>query len=395
MKYDLIVVGAGFSGSIMARKFAEEQNKKVLLIEQRNVVSGNMYDELDKYGILVQRYGPHFFYTNKWWLVEYLSQYCEMVEHNLKMLSYLDERYVQLPFNFQTVLQLAGPKKGEILLQKLRAAFIGRDRVPVFELLENEDEDIRWYGNLLFDKAYRTYTAKQWGLTTEQIDKSVLNRVQMVMGFDERYINKDFQYLPKEGFYKLIQNIVAHPNIELRLNTDALQYISFDSDKKKLLFEGQAIPLLIFTGAIDELFGEKFGKLPYRAVEFEYRYEKVDRKFPCDAVSYPQADGYTRETEYKNFNYIQVDTPYTVIAREYPMEYDKYGKKGNNPCYPIINDENVALYRRYVEEAEKYDNLFLCGRLAEYKYYNMDMVIESTLEKYEKIKGYLDKYNEK
>ena len=196
---DIIIVGTGFSGSILARKIAEECGRKVMVVEKRDHIGGNMYDEYDQYGILVQKYGPHFLNTNKYFIIEFLEQYGELFPHDTHLLSFIDGRYVQLPFNFRTVQQLVGAKKSEGLLKKLREAFYGRDRVPILELVDHADPDISEYGNLLFEKAYRTYTSKQWGLQPEQIDKYVLDRVPMAMSFDARYLNKDFQFLPGGG----------------------------------------------------------------------------------------------------------------------------------------------------------------------------------------------------
>ena len=172
-----------------------------------------MFDSYDEHGILIQRYGPHFVNTNKYFVIEFLEQYAELFPHDTKLLSYIDGNYVRLPFNFRTAQQLVGAKKSEGLLAKLREAFCGRDRVPILELVEHEDAEIRDYGTLLFEKAYRTYTSKMWGLQPEQIDKYVLDRVPMAMSFDERYLNKDFQYLPKAGFTKLFERMLDHPNI--------------------------------------------------------------------------------------------------------------------------------------------------------------------------------------
>lgn len=382
--YDVVVVGAGFSGSIFARRLAEEKNMRVLLVEQRPHVAGNMYDETDQYGILVQRYGPHLFSTNKYWIVEFLEQYAELVVHETKILSYIDGEYVRLPFNFRTLQQLVTPAKSEALLEKFRMCFQGRDRVSVFELIEHQDEDIRAYGNLLFEKAYRTYTAKMWGMEPDQIDRSVLNRAMMSLGYDERYQNKDFQYLPKYGFTKLFERMLDHPNITVRLNCDALEHIVLDCDRGVALFDGEEFKQVIYTGAIDELFCQKYGKLPYRSLKIEYRYEKHEKGYalPCQVISYPQADGYTRDTEYKQINYLDnLDTPYTVIAREFPLPYDKHSSDGNVPYYPVINKENLDMFALYADEAKKFTNLYLCGRLADYKYYNMDLIIENAFEK--------------
>lgn len=390
--YDIVVVGAGFSGSIFARRLAEEKGQRVLLVEQRPHIAGNMYDELDQHGILVQRYGPHLFSTDKYWIVEFLEKYAELVVHETKILSFIDGEYVRLPFNYRTLQQLVTPAKAEPLLKKFRSNFQGRDRVSVFELIEHPDDDIRNYGNLLFEKAYRTYTAKMWGLEPDQIDRSVLNRAMMSLGYDERYQNKDFQYLPKYGFTKLFERMLDHPNITIRLNCDALEHITLDYESGIALFDGERFKQIIYTGAIDELFQEKYGHLPYRSLDIQYRYEKHEKGYalPCQVISYPQAAGYTRDTEYKQINYLDdLDTPYTVIAREFPLPYDKHAERGNVPYYPVINQENLARFSLYANEAKKFSNLFLCGRLADYKYYNMDLIIENAFEKvaalYEKL----------
>ena len=386
--YDIIVVGAGFSGSIFARRLAEEKNQRVLLVEQRPHIAGNMYDELDAYGILVQRYGPHLFSTDKYWIVEFLEKYAELVVHETKILSFIDGKYVRLPFNFRTLQQLVTPAKAEPLLKKFRSEFEGKDRVSVFELIEHQDDDIRNYGNLLFEKAYRTYTAKMWGMAPDQIDRSVLNRAMMSLGYDERYQNKDFQYLPKYGFTKLFEQMLNHPNITVCLNCDALEHIQLDYEKRNVLFDGKLYKQIVYTGAIDELFQERFGNLPYRSLHIEYRYERHDNRFalPCQVISYPQAEGYTRDTEYKQNNYLDnMDTPYKVKAREFPLPYRKQEERGNIPYYPVINQENLARFSRYADEAKKFSNLFLCGRLADYKYYNMDLIIENAFEKTEQL----------
>ena len=387
----IIVVGSGFSGGILARKLAEECGRKVTIIEKRAHIGGNMYDEYDENGILVQKYGPHFLNTNKYFIIEFLEQYAELFPHDAKLLSFIDGNYVRLPFNFRTLQQLVGAKKSEALLAKMREKFAGRDRVPIFELVDSDDDDVREYGNLLFEKAYRTYTAKQWGLDPEDIDRSVLDRVPMAMNFDERYLNKDFQYLPKKGFTELFKNMLDHPNIEVQLNTDALDYIEFDEENKMITYGGETVELLVFTGAIDELFGLKYGRLPYRSLDIKYKYENKKSILPEEIVSYPQAPGYTRSTEYKKFTYaIDEDIPVSMTATEYPLQYDPESENANIPYYPIIAEDNIKLYEKYLKEAEKYGNIVLCGRLAEYKYYNMDICIEHALEKFEDIKKKLE-----
>lgn len=392
---DIIVVGCGFSGSILARKIAEELGHKVLVVEKRNHIAGNMYDELDDKGILVQRYGPHFFNTDKYFVIEYLEKYTELFKHNTKLLSYIDGEYIRLPFNFETLQQLVGARKSEHLLRKLREAFKGRDRVPVLELVNHSDADISEYGELLFEKAFKTYTAKQWGIGVDEIDKSVLDRVPMAMSYDERYLNKDFQYLPKNGYTKIFTNMLDHPNIEVKLSTDALDYIEFDENERKIRYDGNEIKCLIFTGAIDELFKHKYGDLPYRSLEFKYEYSDKESILPCEIVSYPQAEGYTRSTEYKKIMYNNKHIEGSMIATEYPLPYNRKADVGNIPYYPVITKESKELYNKYLQEVYKYDNIFLCGRLAEFKYYNMDICIEHALEYFNNVRVYLEKWDAK
>lgn len=391
--YDIIVVGTGFSGSIIARKMAEELNKKVLVLEKRSHIGGNAYDEKDHKGIIVQKYGPHYLNTNKYFIVDYLSKYTKMIPHDAKLFSYIDDNYVQLPFNFRTVQQLVGYDKSESLLKKLRDSFSGRDRVPVFELVNHEDEDVRNYGELLFEKAYKTYTAKQWGLNPDEIDKSVIERVPMAMNFDERYLNKDFQFLPENGFTEIFENMLNHPNIELQLDVDALDKLTFDEINNRVLYDGNEVKLLVFTGAIDELFKLKHGRLPYRSLNITYDYYEQDSVLPREIVSYPQAKGYIRKTEYKKINFHADDVKGTVVATEYPVAYTPELETGNIPYYPIITDDNTNQYLKYVDEVNKYGNIVLCGRLAEYKYYNMDTCIEHAFEKFEEIKQFLQNQN--
>lgn len=386
----IIIIGSGFSGSILARKIAEELNRKVLVLEKRPHIGGNMYDSYDEHGILIQRYGPHFLNTNKYFIIRFLQQYAELFPHTTKLLSFIDGNYIRLPFNFQTVQELIGAEKSESLLAKLRETFVDRDRVPILELIDHPDSEIHEYGTLLFEKAYRTYTSKMWGLQPEQIDKYVLDRVPMAMNYDERYLNKDFQYLPVKGFTELFRNMLDHPNITVELNVDALDRIEIQENTRKILYEGEAVDCVIYTGAIDELFHKKYGTLPYRSLDIRYEYFERNSVLPSEIVSYPQAPGYTRSTEYRKIMYDDSEVSGSVIATEYPLTYAPEAELGNIPYYPVNTKESDTLYQKYLEEAEQYKNLFLCGRLAEFKYYNMDICIEHALEYFDYIKTYLE-----
>lgn len=392
MNERIIIVGAGFSGSIIARKIAEELGKKVTVVERRNHIGGNAYDEYDeKTGILVQKYGPHFLNTNKYFIIEFLKKYAELFPHDTKLLSFIDGNYVRLPFNFKTVQQLIGAEKSEALLKKLRESFCGRDRVPILELVDHEDKDISEYGNLLFEKAYKTYVSKMWGIGVDKIDKYVLERVPMAMNYDERYLNKDFQYLPIKGFTEIFRNMLNHPNIEVLLNTDAFEHITFDEENGIVKYDNDEVKCLVFTGPIDELFGFKFGALPYRSLDIKYDYSEKNNVLPSEIISYPQAVGYTRSTEYRKIMFDDSAVKGSVVATEYPLQYDKNAEIGNIPYYPVVTEESKKIYEQYVGLTKNYNNIFLCGRLAEFKYYNMDICIEHALNYYENIAEYLKK----
>lgn len=380
----VVVVGAGFSGTILAREIAENMNKKVLVIEKRSQIAGNMYDELDEHGIRIQKYGPHVLVTNEWKVISYLSRFSEMVKHVVKEISLIDGQYVRLPFNFESVQQMLGFEKSETVINKMRKLFPGRDRVPVQELCNCEDTDVRDFANLLFEKSFRTYCAKQWDLPPEKLDISIMGRSAFAMSYDERYMNKDFQFLPRNGFTEMFSNMLDHPNIEVRLNTDALEHLELDNRLHEIFYDGEKVELLAFTGAVDELFNNKYGELPYRALDITYEWFDEEKKYPEKIISCPQAEGYTRMTEYKFFMEDWSGVRGTVIAKEYPSAYVK--GKSIAPFYPVITEETKARYAKYLQEAACYPNLYLCGRLAEFRYYNMDDCILHAFDIFERIK---------
>lgn len=380
----IIVVGTGFSGTIIARKIAEELDLPVQVIEKRNHIAGNMYDEWDQHGILVQQYGPHVLVTDRYSIIEYLSQFGELLPFTVKELSYMDGKYIRLPFNFESIQQLIGPRKAESLIGKLREQYRGSDRVPVGELANSADEEIAFFGNLLFEKSYRTYCSKQWGIPTEQLDKTIIERVPMAMGYDERYMNKDFQYIPKHGFTKLFEEMLNHPNIALRLNEDANEHITFDAENREIAYDGEPVDILVYTGAIDELFRMKYGELPYRSLDIRYEWFDEKRKYPEAIISCPQAEGYTRKTEYKFLTPGSENGEGTVIATEYPVPYEKGGEFA--PYYPVITAETKELHNKYLSQAKKYSQLYYCGRLADFRYFNMDECILHAFDTYEKLK---------
>lgn len=384
--YDVVVVGAGFSGSVLARKIAEETKLKVLVVEKRNHIGGNAYDEYDENGILIQKYGPHFLATYQWWVIEYLKRFSDFYECPIKAVSFLEGRYIDRPYNFRTVQQLLGPENSQELLEKLRIAFSKKHRVTLYELLAAEDSDIAAYAQLLKRKVYVPYIMKQWGLNIDEIDSEIVNRSEVVLGYDTQLCDWDFQYLPSNGYTLLINNILKHPRIEVVLGEDAIPCIFLDEEKRLVKYKDNYIKALIFTGSIDELFGEEKGSLPYRSRYFTYEYFSDGYHLPCGVVTYPNEREYIRQTEFKQFNPSDKKNKITVVQSEYSLPFMKENLKGNEPYYPILNPKNVWLYNEYRKKSKSFRNLYLCGRLADYKYYDMDKVIIRAFEVFEEMK---------
>lgn len=380
MAYEVIVVGSGFAGSIFARECAQA-GKKVLLLEKRSHHGGNMFDEYED-GVLVQRYGPHSFHTKNEEIFRYLCGFGSFAPYRLTYRAVIRGMPVPCPFNF-TAIELLYPKEhARALIERLTERFPGVNQVPVFELLESDDALIREYGEMLFEEDFRPYTSKQWGKKPEEIDKSVIRRVPVLLNYRDSYFDDPFEYQPVGGFAKLLGNMIDHPNITLKLQTDALPHISLNPDGGTASYQGDEDILLVYTGPLDALFGYRFGRLPYRSLTFRYETHPVRDYQETAIVAHPKEKPYTRITEFTKLPPQEVGEK-TVIAREYPEEYDP--SRGNEPYYPIANQENFALRDRYRQLAAQYKNLILCGRLAEYQYYNMDQVIAHALEAVQKV----------
>lgn len=381
-KYDYIVVGAGLAGGVIARRLAEK-NKKILIVERRNHIAGNMYDYDDEHEIKVQKYGPHVFHTNNDEVYTFITNYCEVEKYRTKCEAVIDGVYTPSPFNFKTIDQFYDVESAEKLKGRLLDYYAGRSSVTVVELLESEDQMIRGFAQFLFDKDYKLYTAKQWNLDPSEIDPSVLKRVPIVLSYGDTYFYDKYEFMPKKGFVDFYKTLTNHNNITFNLNTDALKHIEIDEENKKILYDNNEATI-IYTGAIDELFDYKFGTLPYRSLYFDFKSIEVDSFQSSAIVAYPQEDGYTRITEYTKMPF-QRRGGWTSVAYEYPIIYDKRSQKGSEPYYPVLTDDSMEKYSYYKSYAECFDNLILVGRLAEFKYYNMDQVILKAIEIFEQM----------
>ncbi len=374
--YDVIVVGAGFAGATIANLLAKA-NKKVLIIEKRAQIGGNMYDYKDENGVLVHKYGPHIFHTNYKEVFDYLSSFVPFTKYEHRVLGNIDGTLVPVPFNFTSLEKCFDKERADYLKNKLLALYPNQTRVSILDLMNSDDEDVREFGLFVYEKVFVYYTAKQWGIHPDKVDKSVINRVPVVLGYDDLYFADTYQYMPVEGFTKIFEAMLNHENIDIRLHTSARDVLKFKDDK--IFFENEEFNnILVFTGALDELFDYAFGALPYRSLRLVFEKYDVTYYQPNSVVNYLTSEDFTRISEFKYLSNQDIKGK-TTILKEYSLKYDKDNKE-SDPYYPIQNEENIALYDKYHNLAKQYPNMYLCGRLAEYKYYNMDMVIKKAFE---------------
>lgn len=382
--FDCIVVGCGLCGMIIARKMAEK-GKKVLIIEKREHIGGNTYDYIDDNGILVQKYGPHVFFTDNDKIKEFINSFVDTIPFYAEYRTMIDGKAIPMPFNFKSIDMIYDNEEAEVLKAKLKKEFGDKEIVSVVDLIDSNDTMIHEYGMYMYEHEYRIYTAKQWGRPIEEIDPSVFLRVPVYISYKKEYMKQKYQFLPKYGFTKLAEKILDHPNITVKLNRNALELIQLDEVNGNIYLDGKILDApLVYTGPIDELFNEKYGKLPYRALEFVWKTLPVDSYMETALAAFPEADKFIRVTEYKKFPPQKLDGK-TVIAIEYPLEYDKTMPSGNEPYYPTLTKESQEINNKYREYANNFKNLYICGRLGDFKYYNMDAVIERAFNVYNEI----------
>lgn len=373
--FDFIVVGAGFAGTVIARQMADT-GKKVLVIDKRSHIGGNMYECFDENGIRIHLYGPHIFHTNSDNVFSFLKKYSEFYKYEHKVVGKIDGKLVPIPFNFKSLDMLFEANEAEKIKQELKQNF-NKDKVSILDLINSENEIIRNFGNYVYKNVFENYTAKQWEIDVKDIDKSVINRVPVVLGYDDRYFNDSIQYMPKYGYTELFKNMLNHENIEVNTNVNAKDLLNLQNGK--IFVEGKEFGgKIVFTGALDELLGHKYGQLPYRSLNLVFESYDINLYQTNSVVNYPNDEKYTRITEFKYLTNQTLENK-TTILKEFPLKYNAEDEKCNSPYYPILDKDNFDLYNKYLEDINEYKNIYLCGRLAEYKYYNMDSVIERAL----------------
>ena len=379
-RYDCLVIGAGMAGAMAARELAERGGKRVLVLERRNHVGGNAYDCFDKAGVLIHKYGPHIFHTNNKRVFDYLSRFTAWLNYQHHVVANIPDGEGRLelpvPFNLISLRTVFPPEQAASLKEKLLAAYGPERKVTILELRENSDPEIRALADYVYEHVFVRYTMKQWGQKPEEIDPATTARVPVFLSEDCRYFQDEYQGMPLEGYTPMFQRLLDHPDITVETGVDAADRLKLADGK--LLLDGEAFDgTVIYTGAPDELFGCKYGRLPYRTLDFVFETHPVDFWQSHGTVNYTVDQDYTRITEFKYLTGQELPGV-TTIMKEYSRAYT--GAAGEVPYYAIINDDNNALYARYKAEADQYPNLRLLGRLAEYKYYNMDAIAARALE---------------
>jgi UDP-galactopyranose mutase len=361
MLYDWLVVGAGFAGSVLAERLASQRNEKVLLIDRRPHVGGNAYDRRDAAGLLIHQYGPHIFHTNSQAIFDHLSRFTSWRFYEHRVRAEVDGQLLPIPINLDTVNRLYGLS---LTSEELEGFFAARAE-RVAEVKTSEDVVVSKVGRDLYEKFFRGYTLKQWGVEPSQLDKSVTARVPVRTNRDDRYFGDKFQFMPAQGYTRMFQRMLDHPNIDILLNVD------FHEVRREVSYRR-----LIYTGPIDEYFDHRFGKLPYRSLHF--RHTTLDKEWhqPVAVVNYPQTHDYTRVTEYKHLT--GQTHPKTSLTYEFPTD-------DGDPYYPVPRPENAELYKRYEKLALAAENVWFAGRLATYRYYNMDQVVGQALSIFNRI----------
>ena len=378
--FDVLVAGAGYAGAVAARSLAE-QGRKVLVLERRDHIGGNAYDCLDQAGVLIHQYGPHIFHTNNREVYDWLSRFTQWRDYQHRVIANVPDGAGRMtfpvPFNLTSLETAFGPEEGKRLGDKLIAAYGEEKKVTILELRQNEDPEISALADYVYEHVFVHYTMKQWGQTPEEIDPNTTARVPVFLSRDDRYFQDTYQGMPLEGYTPMFAAMLDHPNITVKLGVDALDRL--DVSGRVLKVDGEAFTgPVIYTGQADELFGFRFGPLPYRTLDFAFEtLDQDDFQNGYGTVNYTVDQGYTRITEFKHLTGQHIPGK-TTIVKEYSKAYSR--APGETPYYAIINPANNELYGKYKALAERFENLHLLGRLAEYKYYNMDAIAARALE---------------
>ena len=374
--YDCLVIGAGFAGAVTARELAERGGRRVLVLERRDHIAGNAYDCLDSAGVLIHQYGPHIFHTGSQRVYQWLSRFTSWRDYQHRVVANVHGALMPVPFNLTSLSMAFGPERGAALEKKLLDTYGAEKKVTILELRRSQDPEIAQIADYVYENVFLHYTMKQWDQSPEEIDPNTTARVPVFLSRDDRYFQDPWQGMPQAGYTSMFERILDHPNITVELGVDARDRLALDGAQARLDgadFDG----LIIYTGPVDELFDCRFGRLPYRTLDFVFETHPVEFYQTHGTVNYTVSEPWTRITEFKYLTG-QVLPDRTTIAKEISRAYT--GAPEETPYYAIINPENNALYGRYQALAAACPRLHLLGRLAEYKYYNMDAIVARALD---------------
>ncbi|MEI7924803.1 MAG: UDP-galactopyranose mutase [Chloroflexota bacterium] len=363
MNVDVLVVGAGFAGSVVAERLASQAGKRVLVVDRRSHVGGNAFDRLDDAGILIHQYGPHIFHTNSDEVFAYLSQFTKWRDYEHRVLASVDKRLVPIPINLDTVNRLYGLH----LTSEELAAFFAERAVPLDRIETSRDVIVSKVGVDLYEKFFQGYTRKQWGLDPTELDATVAGRIPVRTDRDDRYFTDRHQAMPLDGYTAMFGRILDHPNIEVALGEDyhdVIQRVQYDE--------------VVYTGPVDAFFDYRYGPLPYRSLDFRFETHEVERFQQTGTINFPNDHDYTRITEFKHLTGQQHAS--TTLCYEYPQAT-------GDPFYPIPRPENAALYQQYEALAAAVPNVHFAGRLGTYRYYNMDQTVAQALALFASMTG--------
>ena len=377
---DAIIIGAGFAGATIARELAERGGKTVAVVERRDHVGGNAYDMYDETGVLIHAYGPHIYHSNSDRVHEWLSRFTEWRDYQHEVLASIRGSFIPVPFNLNSIDLSFEPERAEAFKAALLRAYEPGARVGILDLKQQDDPLLKELSDYVYENVFLHYTMKQWGQTPEEIDPAVTARVPVLIDTDNRYFQDKYQGMPLNGYTPVFESILDHPSISLHLGVAASELIElqFDGDKiTGVLVDGKPYTgLVIYTGAVDELLDWRFGLLPYRSLDFVYkRYDKKHVQ-PTGTVNFTVSEDYTRTTEYSWLTGQEIEK--TTVAEEYPLAFTDPATQ--IPYYVISGDENQAMYDKYAAMFNELPNFKLLGRLAEYRYYNMDQIVARALE---------------
>jgi UDP-galactopyranose mutase len=367
--YDWIVVGAGFVGAVVAERLSSQLDKRVLLVDRRNHIGGNAYDCVNQHGHLIHRYGGHIFHTNAQRVVDYLSKFTDWIDYEHRVVGMIGGRLVPIPFNLTSIDILFPAKQAAALKDELVSAYDIDTKIPILTLRQSNDPTIRELADFIYANVFSGYTRKQWGLEPEQLNPSVTGRVPVHLSYDDRYFQDRFQKMPAKGYTRMFERILADDRIHVELN------VSITPNDL-----AQSKSSILFTGAIDEFFSYCYGPLEYRSLEFDFQTYQVARHQSVAQVNYPASHDFTRIIEFGHLTG-QRDRA-TTVAIEYPRAHNP----GQTiPYYPVPTEQNAALYARYEQlAAEAVPHIVFAGRLADYRYYNMDQAIGRALSVFER-----------